>query len=240
MTNYKNKYLKYKLKYLKLIGGCNIASINQIIENSDDYLDDEGEPTQELLEAINNVYKYNKLIKKFDYDNPLILDASTDGESFFRKETTTDELNIVKIIKKNQEKLKNVVEIKNISEQYYDMELLKIIDKKEYDDMEQNTKNKMLTDIFNALEQLHSIGIIFIDLKISNIGYDTSKQIYKLFDFNASGIFDINTGEWIQEPVGFKYNVLGQKFVETSDDVRQYDIKSLENFDALDTVDFWY
>ena len=49
MVNYKSKYLKYKLKYLKLLGGSDIASINQIIENSDDYLDDEGEPTQKLL-----------------------------------------------------------------------------------------------------------------------------------------------------------------------------------------------
>ena len=75
------------------------------------------------------------------------------------------------------------------------MELLKIIDKKEYDDMERDTKNKMLINISNALKQLHSVGIIFIDLKFSIIGYDTVKQIYKLFDFNVSGIFDITTGQ---------------------------------------------
>jgi len=49
------------------------------------------------------------------------------------------------------------------------------------------------------------MGIIYIDWKIDNIGKSIDNQ-FKLFDFNASGVINPSTNEWIIKPVQTFWN----------------------------------
>lgn len=46
---------------------------------------------------------------------------------------------------------------------------------------------------------LQSLGIIYIDWKYDNLGKSLDGN-YKLFDFDASGLIDLNSQEWILKP----------------------------------------
>lgn len=48
-------------------------------------------------------------------------------------------------------------------------------------------------------EYLQSLGIIYIDWKADNTGISDDGEI-KLFDFNASGLINTETKEWIIKP----------------------------------------
>lgn len=73
------------------------------------------------------------------------------------------------------------------------------------------TENKFIelngiNDIHKGLEILHSLGIIYIDFKLDNIGYSEKDKCFKLFDFDCSGLIDTNS-KWILEPFkGYNYN----------------------------------
>ncbi len=51
-----------------------------------------------------------------------------------------------------------------------------------------NDESTKATDIWAALQQLHSIGIIYADMKSDNMGYSVTDQCWKLFDFDGCGI----------------------------------------------------
>jgi len=74
-----------------------------------------------------------------------------------------------------------------------------------YVDMEElNTKNIVQEEIIEPMLKvknfLQKLGIIYIDWKIDNIGKDKN-GIYKLFDFDGSGLVDISSQKWIIKPV---------------------------------------
>ncbi len=81
---------------------------------------------------------------------------------------------------------------------YIDMEYLddKYVPFKEYE-----------VDFKKGLNQLHSLGIVYIDIKQDNIGYSTKDKVFKIFDFDCSGIVcKDNTKAWLCPPIeGFKY-----------------------------------
>ncbi len=93
---------------------------------------------------------------------------------------------IVKILMENPHP--NIVRYFNVNREYVDMELL-------------TTENIELGQVVEVMEDvkrfLQSLGIMYIDWKLDNIGRD-KKGTYKLFDFDASGIAD--KGKWIIEP----------------------------------------
>lgn len=69
-------------------------------------------------------------------------------------------------------------------------------------------------DLKSGLEQLHTIGVVYIDIKSDNIGYSSKDNKFKIFDFDCSGIVDIQSPtKWEREPFhdSFKYKVLKQQ-----------------------------
>ena len=60
--------------------------------------------------------------------------------------------------------------------------------------------------MMSVKDYLQSIGIIYIDWKIDNIGKIDGN--FKLFDFDGSGIIDIDSGKWLSIPAPYyKYRI---------------------------------
>lgn len=121
------------------------------------------------------------------------------GKNYFRKMTTSpNEQLIAKLLMKYPHP--NIVNIYHVDDDYIDMEL---VDTPEYNI---NTLLKIKKIMMPVKDYLQSIGIIYIDWKLDNIGIINSN--YKLFDFNGSGIIDVNSGKWQYPPVHFyKYQM---------------------------------
>lgn len=131
-------------------------------------------------------------------DIPLLFD----GKPFFRKITTSEsEKEIALILMKNPHP--NIVSIYNIGFNSYDIELIKPVNEEilcgniDIDNIFLKNMNKSLCDAKNHLQ---SLGIVYIDWKIDNIGIDQNNNI-KLYDFDSSGIIDVKTHNWIKIPI---------------------------------------
>ena len=109
--------------------------------------------------------------------------------ALFTKAANVHELEIAKIIKDKQPP--NVATIYTIYEDRYDIEYL--------DTTNELHRKRRTDDIVSALEQLHAIGIVFVDYTNDNVGYSTIDKVWKLFDFDCSGVIDEH-GEWKLEP----------------------------------------
>lgn len=90
--------------------------------------------------------------------------------------------------------LPNVVTIYDVNPGYIDMELLDVFH------IDTETQE---ADIRAAIEQIHTLGVVYIDLKTDNFGYSHADGCWKLFDFDASGILKEGSDEWEHEPPDF-------------------------------------
>jgi serine/threonine protein kinase len=58
-----------------------------------------------------------------------------------------------------------------------------------------------LEDFKKGLNQLHGLGVAYIDIKSDNIGYSSIDKCYKIFDFDCSGLVDMkNECKWERRP----------------------------------------
>lgn len=119
------------------------------------------------------------------------------GSKFFRKYgTRTIEYKIYEILKKHKQH-KNIVKIFDITNKYFDIEKLTPLTEKKYDE---KTQEKIVAAAMAAKNYLQSLGIMYIDWKPDNMGID-KHGVYKLFDFDASGIAELPDCEkWETEP----------------------------------------
>lgn len=142
-----------------------------------------------------------KTIHVYDFtEGCSTIEEHCDGPDVFRKilnpneASSITELTIAKMLLKNP--LSNVVKIYDVKhndvECYIDMELLN----DNYVPI-----SKYADDFKKGLQQLHSIGVVYIDIKSDNIGYSEKDGVYKVFDFNCSGIVDSNCPkQWFMQP----------------------------------------
>lgn len=119
------------------------------------------------------------------------IDVTYNVDIFFRKYTEDDNERIIcKKIFENPHK--NIVTLYGLSNNHIDMEYLDTVDA---------FNENMIDDIKNALEHLHNLKIVYIDLRKDNIGFSKKDNCYKLFDFNMSGIVDyIDCTIWKRKP----------------------------------------
>ena len=144
--------------------------------------------------------------------NPEILH---EGKDFFRKMTRSKrEKDICELLMKNPHK--NIVKIYGIDENYIDMELLNT-------DMSSQDVNRVISVMEEVKTYLQSLGIMYIDWKLDNIGMSDDGEI-KLFDFDASGLINIETEEWIMKPpmLFWSYRTAIQNGMETPTDIDNY------------------
>lgn len=115
---------------------------------------------------------------------------------FFRKYVDTElgdtELFIADRIMKSSKPLTRVATIFDVhyGRRFYDAELL--------DCCVSLSRGDILTDVSIALNQLHALNIVYIDLKSDNVGYSHKDRCWKLFDFDVSGVEE--KGEWVKPP----------------------------------------
>jgi serine/threonine protein kinase len=165
---------------------------------------------------------FSTLYNKFTVDYSLIyggtivakINDKIDGKRYFKKvfyyriprdpykyelAMATVEKNIATILKKNPHP--NIVEIYEVTDEYVRMELL--------DTSVEPKVNCGLREIMLGVKNyLQGLGIMYIDWKPDNIGISRGNGAYKLFDFDVSGIVDLETGEWTHRPVKFySYNL---------------------------------
>jgi serine/threonine protein kinase len=148
-------------------------------------------PSRAAVPVINQSMEYTK----YGTFNPI--NETFKGEPIFRKETDDkSQLMISKILMehpyKNIVKNYRVVDNESSDKKYVDMEIL--------EDLFDNITESELKEVMNPVKAyLQSLGIIYLDWKPDNIGIDKDGNL-KLFDFDVSGLIDVNTGKWIIEP----------------------------------------
>lgn len=112
------------------------------------------------------------------------LDETKDGLPFFRKyiyegEAGRNEMRISRILKRNPHP--NIVTVYDIGPDYVDIEILKT-----------NLTSTKVKPFIHALEDakdfLHSLGIVYLDWKLDNLGISEDGLI-KIFDFDMSSMF---------------------------------------------------
>jgi serine/threonine protein kinase len=149
-----------------------------------------------------------RLSKIYNDGNISSMDETYNGEPFFRKmfyysKTPTDkeirlvnaEIRIVKLLMEHPHP--NIVKYFDVNDKYVDMEILT---------SENIRKCKVVEPMRRVKNFLQSLGIMYIDWKLDNIGRTLDGQ-YKLFDFDVSGLVDTRTKHWIIEPVHYySYN----------------------------------
>ena len=129
------------------------------------------------------------------------------GKPFFRKLYSTEKSN--KDPRDNEKKIieyllskpkhPNIVDFYNVTDDYIDMEILTTSHTNENYSLNSSETDKIIKIMEDVKDYLQSIGIIYIDWKFGNIAKDKN-GIYKLFDFDLSGIIDTETMEWIIKP----------------------------------------
>ena len=119
-----------------------------------------------------------------------------DGKNIFRKILSTNsednEYDIVKFLLNFPDyKQHNIVTIYNVTPEYIEME-----------DLPDNLKNEdnYIESMRSAKDFLQSIGIMYLDWKSDNVGKSKDGD-YKLFDFDASGIANLDTNKWNIRPI---------------------------------------
>ena len=163
------------------------------------------------------------------------------GKPFFRKvfyydETNSDiekkvrlanaakaEIAVVNILMKNPHP--NIATYYKVNNEYVEMEELDIRAEKD--------KNKVIESMEKVKKFLQSLGIMYIDWKTDNIGI-SKDGTYKLFDFDVSGLVDLNTNKWIVKPLEYwSYNKAIENGCETPQQIDDfafnYEIQGIKN-----------
>lgn len=142
---------------------------------------------------------------------PLVLDEYP-GDIFFRKMITSDTERVIASLLLNTN-VPNVVRVYRVTDTHYDAELLVPY----HDD-----DTSQASDIRAALDQLHSLGIVYLDLKRDNMGYSTTDNCWKLFDFDGCGTL-LKHDVWDNVPPSYKTYLMYKDMIKPGEDLVSID-----------------
>ncbi len=127
-----------------------------------------------------------------------------EDKPIFRKMTKNKkEIELCKLIMQNS--YPNIITIYNIFESP-DLTKPSYIDMEELNTNIESYSNTQIKEIMLPVKSfLQGLGIMYIDWKPDNVGLAANGQL-KLFDFDCSGLIDINTNEWILPAPKLMYN----------------------------------
>lgn len=210
--------------------------VNDIVKDADSY--EETDPDL-LKRARKAVQVSDSIIKPFEGD-PYIWKDGPSGR--VKKYTNTNEVKVCRILK--EVALENVVRVYEVGD---DVGGEYVIEEKltpcELQDVNQDY-SRFESCVQAGLQQLHEKCIIHMDLKAQNVGFiseSDGNRVFKLFDFNVSGISTPDYKSWKVEPLDVcKKQIIERKEPKVVADKRLYDTYCLTNFDMLHSSDFWY
>lgn len=134
--------------------------------------------------------------RSYDMDSGKYLTVD-DGKDFFRKilsQKENNEYDIVNFLMNFPDyKENNIVTIYEVTPEHIDMEDLTT-------NFKTNDPTNYLETMRRAKDYLQSIGIMYLDWKSENTG-KSKDGAYKLFDFDAAGIANVETNKWIIQPI---------------------------------------
>lgn len=150
---------------------------------------------QKKIQKILSMRKKNSVGggKIFTTDGKIIkTDQLYEGKEFFQKMTTNKtEQKICKILMENPHK--NIVKIYEVGNNYIKMEVLNT-------NLAGINENEIKQKMIGVKNFLQSLGIMYIDWKLDNIGIGEDGEL-KLFDFDSSGI--IEPTKWENHPLEY-------------------------------------
>jgi len=151
------------------------------------------------------------IVYKMDGEFTIDTEILHEGNDFFRKMTKhMGERKICELLMKYPHN--NIVKIYHIGDDYIDMELLNT-------DMSRENMSSVKNVMMEVKTYLQNLGIIYIDWKLDNIGIGENQQI-RLFDFDGSGLIDIETKEWIRRaPLYWSYREAIKNGMKTPSDI---------------------
>jgi serine/threonine protein kinase len=151
------------------------------------------------------------IVYKMDGEFTIDTEILHEGKDFFRKMTNhMGERKICELLMKYPHN--NIVKIYHIGDEYIDMELLNT-------DMSRENMSSVKNVMMEVKTYLQKLGIIYIDWKLDNIGIGENQQI-RLFDFDGSGLIDIETKEWIRRaPLYWSYREAIKNGMKTPSDI---------------------
>jgi hypothetical protein len=125
------------------------------------------------------------------------IDTLHRGIPFFRKQTNYREIEIASLIRKHPHP--NIVTFYTISpkHRYIDMEML--------DTSKKLPKHKVLEVLRDVKDHLQSLGVMYIDWKVDQVGVSKDNTI-KLFDFDLSALIDTKTNKWLINATEFSWS----------------------------------
>lgn len=201
-----------KITLLNTTNEIYLQNLTQIDTEINNFLTVEAQPDCSSIQ--NYIQNYNIIleqlgVKTYTIEGTFIYDSSIlhlyNGKKFFRKMTNLpNELQINKML--IDTRIQNIIKIYGIGKNYIDMEFITKINLTELDTHE-------IVDLMRKVKsQLQTVGYIYIDWKLDNIGISSEDEEYKLFDFDCSGFIDTQTKEWLIEPM--RMNFRHKKLIE--------------------------
>jgi hypothetical protein len=170
--------------------------------------------TDDTLLPKSTIYNMNN-------DNTKTTSETYNGLVFFRKYgapynsihyaySNHIEKTIVKILMENPHP--NIVSYYKLDDDYIDMEQVSSYKSDPlYTPMTYQEIIETQQVMIKVKDFLQDLGIMYIDWKFDNMGKSVDGT-YKLFDFDASGLIDLKTQQWILEPQHYwsynEYNLL--------------------------------
>lgn len=142
------------------------------------------------INEIPNTHHGKPIFRKYTDDpaqiriSKMLIKAQNENKNKYKSRSPT--LTISKHIIKNYK----VIDTK--TNKYVDMEMLDT----DLGQLSADELREIMTPVKNYLQ---SLGIVYIDWKPDNIGVDEDGNV-KLFDFDCSGVVDLETKKWIIEP----------------------------------------
>lgn len=108
----------------------------------------------------------------------------------FTSEHGRTELRIANMVRASN--CSSLVRIYNVMPSFYDIEML---------DVGYGDTSTLADNLRECLRALHSIGVIYLDFRRENVGYSRVDHRWKLFDFDLSGVIDLQHRDvWLCRP----------------------------------------
>lgn len=154
-------------------------------------------PKKKLNDIINNKHDEEGYSKIYKLNGDIMnINERYNGKNIFKKMTNSNsEIQICKILMNNPNK--HIVNIYEIGNNYINMEILN-------NNLSNINKKKIIEKMRDVKTYLQKKGIIYIDWHIDNIGININGTL-KLFDFDVSGLINLDNNEWIIKPLKYYY-----------------------------------